>query len=550
MIQRTGWIFLGLFAIYLVGFGIDIMDIDAAQYASMSREMMETNSYLQLYDLGKDYLDKPPFLFWISALSMKIFGANNFGYRLPSFLFALFAIFSTYKLARHFYDRVVAQWSSVILASCQGFFLICHDIRTDTVLMSWVVFSLWQLTAWFQNGGWKNFVLGFAGIAFGMMSKGPIALLVPAFAFGSHFLLHRKFNQVFRWQYIVGIIIIAILLLPMCIGLYRQFDLHPEKLVNGSRNVSGLRFFFWTQSFGRITGESSWDNGANIFFLLQNMAWSFFPWIILFILALFSELKIIAQQRFRLLRQQEAITTGGFVLSYFALGLSNYQLPHYIFVAFPLAAIITAKYLHKLIDERRLSRTYQVLTKVHFLLFILVWIAIIVLMHNCFDDIPVAVPIVALLMFGFYLFAFFSGRTSVTILPFICLYTIMSANIFLNGWFYPSLLKYQAGNVAGKWIRERQIPAAKIFVHQYEEFRSMHFYSRMIIPHKDSVRQFRQGDYIITSKENLPGIRNAGYGYQQLFEQHGFRVSRLSLKFLRKSTRPQTLEDYVIIQIK
>ncbi len=33
--------------------GIPLIDIDAAQYASMSREMASTGNYLQLYDLGK-----------------------------------------------------------------------------------------------------------------------------------------------------------------------------------------------------------------------------------------------------------------------------------------------------------------------------------------------------------------------------------------------------------------------------------------------------------------------------------------------------------------
>ena len=70
--------FLFVCIVYLTGFGIDVMDIDAAQYASMSREMLTSGHYLQLYDMGKDYLDKPPFLFWVSSLSMRFFGATNF----------------------------------------------------------------------------------------------------------------------------------------------------------------------------------------------------------------------------------------------------------------------------------------------------------------------------------------------------------------------------------------------------------------------------------------------------------------------------------------
>ena len=74
MNKNTFWLLLfALLGVHLIGvFSIPLMDIDASQYASISREMLERNSFLQIYDLGKDYLDKPPMLFWLSALSMKI----------------------------------------------------------------------------------------------------------------------------------------------------------------------------------------------------------------------------------------------------------------------------------------------------------------------------------------------------------------------------------------------------------------------------------------------------------------------------------------------
>ena len=59
--------------VYFLGFNLDVMDIDAAQYANMSREMLQSNNPLFLYDVGMPYLDKPPFLIWVSALSMKLF---------------------------------------------------------------------------------------------------------------------------------------------------------------------------------------------------------------------------------------------------------------------------------------------------------------------------------------------------------------------------------------------------------------------------------------------------------------------------------------------
>jgi hypothetical protein len=67
----------------------DVMEVDASQYAAMSREMLESGNYLQLFDRGQNYLDKPPLLFWVSAMSFKLFGISNFSYKLPSVLFSL-----------------------------------------------------------------------------------------------------------------------------------------------------------------------------------------------------------------------------------------------------------------------------------------------------------------------------------------------------------------------------------------------------------------------------------------------------------------------------
>ncbi|MBC7722491.1 MAG: glycosyltransferase family 39 protein, partial [Pedobacter sp.] len=242
---------------YLLGmFLVPLMDIDAAQYASISREMLQRKSYLQVFDLGKDYLDKPPMLFWLSALSMKVFGIYDWAYRLPSFLFSILAIYSTFRLSLLFYKKEIAILSALVLASCQALFLINHDVRTDTMLMGWVIFSLLQLAEWYTTKSWLNFLLGFLAIAGGMMTKGPIALMVPAFAFVPHFILRREWKQLFRIEYIAGLVIIGLTLLPMSWGLYQQYDLHPGKLINNLPIKSGLRFYYWTQSFGRFTGEN------------------------------------------------------------------------------------------------------------------------------------------------------------------------------------------------------------------------------------------------------------------------------------------------------
>ena len=94
---KSSLLFVLVALVYAVNLPIDVMEIDAAQYASIAKEMLQTNSYLEVYDQGADYLDKPPLLFWLSAASMKLFGVNNIAYKLPAVLILILGVFSLYR---------------------------------------------------------------------------------------------------------------------------------------------------------------------------------------------------------------------------------------------------------------------------------------------------------------------------------------------------------------------------------------------------------------------------------------------------------------------
>ncbi|NCI46930.1 ArnT family glycosyltransferase [Sediminibacterium soli] len=536
--------------VYAIGmFLIPLMDIDASQYASISREMLENHSWLQVFDLRQDYLDKPPMLFWLSALSMKILGVHDWAYRLPSVLFALLAVYSTYRLAGLFYRREIAQLSAMVLASCQALFLVTHDVRCDTMLMGWVTFSLWQLAAWYGSNRWKHFLLAFVAIACGMMTKGPIALMVPAFAFMPHMVLRRDWKQLFRWDYLVGLLVIGILLVPMSIGLYQQFDMHPGKMINGVPIQSGLRFYYWTQSFGRYTGENVFNEMNHFTFLLENMIWSFLPWIIFFLVALVFEGVSLVRGKFRIGAGDEWISAGGFIITYCILARSQAQLPHYIFVVFPLASIITAKFLFRLLFTDELRAWRKPLLIIHAVIFALLWIAVIVLMIWPFP-VPIVVAALAcagLLVYGYLLLG---RKGKLPVLLTIALFTVTGVNIFLSSAFYPNVLKYQLGNDAAAFMEHQRLDKDRISVYGIHEGRALHFYAKHIFPGKTSAHDFQQGDMVLTRKDSVPVFRALFPSLRILHEGPYFGVTSLSLPFLNPETRSGEVPAYVIIDLE
>jgi 4-amino-4-deoxy-L-arabinose transferase-like glycosyltransferase len=96
----------------------DVIDIDSSQYAEIVREMIESNTFFQLKDNGKNYLDKPVLTFWTIAISYKLFGISNFAYRLPSILITLLSFYSIFRSNNTYLLKQRARYSCQYCLCC------------------------------------------------------------------------------------------------------------------------------------------------------------------------------------------------------------------------------------------------------------------------------------------------------------------------------------------------------------------------------------------------------------------------------------------------
>jgi 4-amino-4-deoxy-L-arabinose transferase-like glycosyltransferase len=553
MNKNTFWLFLtAILGVHLIGvLNIPLMDIDAAQYASISREMLERNSFLQIYDLGKDYLDKPPMLFWLSALSMKIFGVYDWAYRVPSFIFLILALYATFKFAQLKYNQTVAQLAVLILASCQAFFLIAHDVRTDTMLMGWVALSIWLIAKWESSNTWSDFVLAMVAIAGGMMTKGPIALVVPVLAFAPHWFFLKKWAYFFKPIYLLGIIIIGILLIPMSWGLYQQFDLQPGKLINNIPIQSGLRFYYWTQSFGRYTGENYYHEMSYPSFLLENMLWSFLPWIFIFIWAFIAKfITIIKEGLFKV--QTERISFFGFLLTYLVLSRSQAQLPHYIFVVFPLAAILTAAHFSSLLEQAdRLHKWIKWFFGFHLIIFTILLIAMILIIKIPFGKMDG--PWGLWIFFGTIIFMINNGpRYQNLIQRWINMSVVLmiGLNLVLNSFFYPNLLQYQWGNALVQQAKEKKWDIKKAALYKIPNSNAFHYYGQHVFPIIQDSSLLKEGQWVVADSIPAQQLKLDFPNSTILYQGYRFHVTLLTLTFLNPKTRSEELTPYVLMELK
>jgi 4-amino-4-deoxy-L-arabinose transferase-like glycosyltransferase len=548
--QGSNWWALALIiAVYVAGMFVDLMEADAAQYASMSLEMLRTGNYLEIYHRGADYIDKPPLIFWTTALSFKLFGVSNFTYKLPSVLFTLLGLYSTFRFARMFYGKLPAYAATLVLASCHAWFQINQDVRTDTILAACTIFAIWQLARFEETKRTQSVVLAALGMAGAMLTKGPIGLMVPVLALGTDILLKRKWSSIVQWQWLVAAVIILLCLSPMMWGLWTQFDAAGGKETYNGFIESGLEFYFWTQSFGRLTGESTWRNNTGFFFFAHTFLWAFLPWSLLALYGYARKLWDIGRSRLRLGLSAEAYTIGGTLFPAMAFSLSQYKLPHYIFLFFPLVAVVTGVAIADLAVNR--AKGFSLLRRVQTVISVLLLVAAGILAAYIFPDAGPIVMVAASAGAAGAIWAIWKSTTRMRQLVLPSLLSITTVNLVFNTHIYPKLLNYESGDVAGKLARSLQYPLVGYNWIPY----GIDFYYREHIPivksPGDLSRRFAGKEILVYADEaGYQDLKNAGLEILSDTALAHYHVSTLSAKFLLPERRNSTLTSKHLLLIK
>lgn len=537
--HKTYWWLLGITSlVYLAYMFLDVMEVDAAQYAIMSLQMQESGDFLHLVCRDDvEYLDKPPLLFWLSSISMWLLGPSNFAFKLPSVMASFLAIFSVYKIAQHYYSERGALFAAIIAATSQCFFFISNDVRTDNLLIGFSAFAIWQMVEYLKRPNMYNGSLAGVGIACAMLAKGPFGLIFPLLSIAPQIAYTRNWKAVFNFKWLIAFPVIALLLTPMCIGLYQQHGMH------------GLYFFFWEQSFGRITGENVWKNDVDPFFLVHTFLWAILPWTLLFIGAFITFTIRLFRNKFKPSKKNpEVLGFAGYLLATIALSQSAYQLPHYIFVATPMAALMTGGFIDKLDKTQNASWSKAAnIFSIALLLFI-AFVAYYVFDHTWVGYTAItAVGVFAILLFRVYRKISFVWSTAVI---------GIAANILLCFWFFKPLLELQATAQAGKYVRAKGI-AEQTYVLDYHNWSfSMDFYARRVIYSISDQQAFnatieKHGEaYVMTHPSLIRKLQNDGWNVtiEKVFKHHG--PNHMSLAFLNRNTREDHIDERVIVKVE
>jgi len=114
----SGLLLVGLILFFFRLEAPGLMDPDEGRYAEIAREMLLLKDWLIPHLNLLPYLEKPPLVYWLTALCFQVLGPSELAARLPSALCALGGIILAYGLWKAFWRPAAGMLSALVLANC------------------------------------------------------------------------------------------------------------------------------------------------------------------------------------------------------------------------------------------------------------------------------------------------------------------------------------------------------------------------------------------------------------------------------------------------
>lgn len=551
MISSTRyWFLLSLVVlVYIVGMFVTLFENDSAQFAVMAMRMVQENDFFTLIKGTEEYLDKPHMHYWLAALSYKIFGIHDWAYRIPAILVCLLGAYSCYGLGKLLYNKDIGRFSALIFMTAQTIVLSNIDVRTDAVLTGFTIFSIWQLVAYVERNSLKNIALGALGAGLAFSTKGQIALVVIGVSLLCHLAYTRKWNRLLSWKVLLALIVFGISIAPMLYAYYLQFDLHPEKVIRGRNNRSGIFFIFWEQSFERMSGEGVGKNSSDFFFFFHTFLWVFLPWTILALIAYWRRVKIFWKMKFAYRPQFEFLTLGSITILFFLISFAQFKLPHYMNILIPLYSILSASYLYSLYRHEK-HTIIKLILGIQYAILSIVFIFVLLVCFHVFKFEKLHCYIILIALLGVITYFCLNREAYYLRIITLSVYSSLLLNGVMNLHFYPSLLKYQAGSTMAEIVRERNIPVDSIYKINNRHTWALDFYNKNPVNIVSSLDLIDKSNiWVYASDKDLEQLLSEGYHWHEQITVDQFRITRLQVKFLNPHTRSKVLNKMHLVQL-
>ena len=302
-----------------------LLEPDESRYAEIPREMLQHGDWITPRLQGEPYLEKPPLLYWITAVSFQVFGVHDWAARLPPALAIHGSILVLYFFGRRTFGERAAFWGALTLSLAPGFVSIGRLLIIDGILTFCATLALFSAFEAVRGPRlrWAWWLLAAVACGLGVLAKGPVALALLAPPLALHRWLSGRSLPVTRWAVAAFLAVAAGLNVPWYAALCLRA---PEFAYT----------FFWEHNVMRFLTPFAHERGV----------WFYGPVLLLGLLPgtllLWPFLRFLGSSDAATAhrRPQELgflLLAGGWCVLFFTL--SACKLPTYILPAFPPLAL-------------------------------------------------------------------------------------------------------------------------------------------------------------------------------------------------------------------
>ncbi|MGB5551809.1 MAG: glycosyltransferase family 39 protein, partial [Thermoanaerobaculia bacterium] len=184
MSRRVLALALTVAALYLLFLGRHgLHESDEGRYAEIAREMKESGDLLIPTLNGVPHFQKPPVIYWSTAVSLAVLGENEVAARMVSLLAALGVLVLTFWIGRWWFDGTTGLAAAWILAGSWQFFMLGRSLTPDMMMTFWSTAAIagfvWASRSEVETRA--RFLPYFACMGIAFATKGPMGILVPLF---------------------------------------------------------------------------------------------------------------------------------------------------------------------------------------------------------------------------------------------------------------------------------------------------------------------------------------------------------------------------------
>lgn len=326
--------------LFFVGLGrTTLFDQDEAKYTQVAREILETGDPITLHVNGEPWFVHPPLYMWLQAVTGRIFGFTEYTARVWSAVAGVAGVYATYLLGRLLFPTRAALLAAAVLPATFQYFAHSRLAVFDGMLVTFMLLAFYAFLRALYDVSRAHAYYAAVWAGLGTLTKGPIALLLPALVAAVYLIVRWKR---FRWRApVLGpVAVYAALALPWYVIEWMR---HGEPFV---RTVIG--YYTVNRFLGVVEGQSGpWWYYAAVFGV------GAFPWTGFLLAMLPYHVRRFRTEGSLLVLLWTVIT----VAFYSAAGT---KLPNYVLPVYPWAALGIAALWHAALDgEREASVTIR-----------------------------------------------------------------------------------------------------------------------------------------------------------------------------------------------